>query len=242
MKTDRARVPENDRSPAPKQSFQEALHRPEQKKPLPAVQGQGPGQGKEARPQPVATGLRAHSAAVQILAAGDRTHRALKEARGKHEATAETLVTRREELGGRVQRGAEERILERLKLEADPERTPSAAPAEPPRGTPPTEGRNGAQAVGERGPAPLQAPAGTSATSAVELVQKIEVWVKSSRPTLALTVGGPLAAEVTVERTGPGRVSLALRGNHGPPSHSDVRAVRDALEARGLRLTSVRIA
>lgn len=238
MKTDRASVPENDRSPAPKQSFQDAIRRPEPKKPPPAVPP--PGQGKEARPLPVASGLRAHSVAVQILAAGDRTHRALKEARGKHEATAETLVNRREELGAKVHRGAEERILERVKQEADPERTPSTAPTEAQRATPTAEGRTGAPAVGERGPA--QGPAGTSATSAVELVQKIEVWVKSSRPTLALTVGGPLAAEVTVERTGPGRVSLALRGNNGPPSHSDVRAVRDALEARGLRLTSVRIA
>ncbi|WP_375760145.1 hypothetical protein [Corallococcus exercitus] len=73
--------------------------------------------------------------------------------------------------------------------------------------------------------------------STLALIEKIEVFVKSQRPALGLSLRGPLEATVEVERTGPREVALRIQGRHGPVPTEDVARLRDALEARGLRLS-----
>jgi hypothetical protein len=55
-----------------------------------------------------------------------------------------------------------------------------------------------------------------------------------------MSVGWPLPATVEVERTAPREVALRIQGKHGPLAHEDLARIRDALEARGLRLRSLR--
>jgi hypothetical protein len=65
--------------------------------------------------------------------------------------------------------------------------------------------------------------------------------VKSQRPALSLSLRGALDATVEVERTGPREVALRIiQGRNGPLPSEDVARLREALEARGLRLRSLR--
>jgi len=74
--------------------------------------------------------------------------------------------------------------------------------------------------------------------AAVELIEKIEVFVKSQRPALAMRLGGALEATVEVERTGPREVALRIQGRRGPLPSEDLARIRDALAARGLKLSA----
>ncbi|WP_223633892.1 hypothetical protein [Corallococcus sp. EGB] len=88
--------------------------------------------------------------------------------------------------------------------------------------------------AGSTGPA---SPPVTQVESTLALIERIEVFVKSQRPALGLSLRGPLEATVEVERTGPREVALRIQGRHGPVPTEDVARLRDALEARGLRLS-----
>ena len=79
------------------------------------------------------------------------------------------------------------------------------------------------------------------AKATVALVERIETFVKSQRPGLALTVGGGLDARVEVERTGRNEVALRISGTKGPPSPEDLTRIRDEMQARGLRLSSIHV-
>lgn len=182
----------------------------------------------------LAAGVKQAHGIRELVAAGDRTARTLQRARTGHEAQEQGLGERRDHFGAREQVHGNQRAAERIAAELG--RGPAEERALPVISAQPTaHGFGGAQQPG------TPAPPATRVEAAMELVTKIEVWLKSTRPALTLGVAGALNSEVTVERTGPGRVSLSFRGKNGPPSHSDVRAVRDALERRGLLLTSVRI-
>ena len=74
--------------------------------------------------------------------------------------------------------------------------------------------------------------------AAVELIEKIEVFVKSQRPALAMRLGGALEATVEVERTGTREVALRIQGKRGPLPQEDLARIRDALAARGLKLSA----
>jgi hypothetical protein len=74
----------------------------------------------------------------------------------------------------------------------------------------------------------------------LHLIEKIELFVQLQRPALRMSVGWPLPATVEVERTAPREVALRIQGKHGPLAHEDLARIRDALEARGLRLRSLR--
>lgn len=78
------------------------------------------------------------------------------------------------------------------------------------------------------------------AEAALELIERIEVFVKSQRPALSLSLRGALEATVEVERTGPREVALRIQGRSGPVPSETLTHLRDALEARGLRLRSLR--
>lgn len=70
------------------------------------------------------------------------------------------------------------------------------------------------------------------------LVERIERFVRSGRPSLALTLRGGIRGHLVVERVGPGAVSLRLSSPR-PPSASELGDLRHALEARGLSVRSL---
>jgi hypothetical protein len=79
-----------------------------------------------------------------------------------------------------------------------------------------------------------------AATSAIELVERIEVIVRENRPGLRLRVTeGALAGEVEIIRVGRGEVALSLQGRSAPVNASELERLRDELRTRGIRLTRV---
>ncbi|RKH58839.1 hypothetical protein [Corallococcus llansteffanensis] len=117
--------------------------------------------------------------------------------------------------------------------------TPSSTRTDSPAGSAPlasvTEGRGAAVGAGPASSTPV-----AQVESMLALIEKIEVFVKSQRPALGLSLRGSLEATVEVERTGPREVALRIQGRHGPVPTEDVARLRDALEARGLRLSVLR--
>ncbi|HVE84832.1 MAG TPA: hypothetical protein VND93_18375 [Myxococcales bacterium] len=75
--------------------------------------------------------------------------------------------------------------------------------------------------------------------SALQLVERIEVLLRSGQPRLELSVGGQFHARVLLERTGPGEVAVTIRGRYGPPPPDELARVRDQLRNRGLKLSSL---
>lgn len=73
----------------------------------------------------------------------------------------------------------------------------------------------------------------------LELIEKIEVFVKSQRPALAMRLGGTLDATVEVERTGEREVALRIQGRRGGFPQKDLARIRDALAERGLKLSAL---
>ena len=136
------------------------------------------------------------------------------------------------------------RELERsLRSEARPAQVqappPSHARSDSPTASAPlaslAEGRSAAAGTGPVSETPV-----AQVESTLALIEKIEVFVKSQRPALGLSLRGSLDATVEVERTGPREVALRIQGRHGPVPTEDVARLRDALEARGLRLSVLR--
>jgi len=125
---------------------------------------------------------------------------------------------------------------------------PRALPASPEQQRPAQEpaSREGPQpAVGPAtgGSAPHEAPlASTRAEAAMALIERIDVFVKSQRPALSMSLRGHLEATVEVERTGPREISLRIQGHRGPVAAEDLSRLRDALEARGLKLRALHTA
>jgi hypothetical protein len=87
------------------------------------------------------------------------------------------------------------------------------------------------------------APAPTSRVeSALQLVERIAVFLRSGRPQLELSVGGQLQAEVMLERTGPREVAVTVRGRNGPPPAQELARVREEMRRRGLTVSSLTFA
>jgi len=82
----------------------------------------------------------------------------------------------------------------------------------------------------------------TRAPAAVELVRRIETFLKSERPALALTIGGTLNARVELERTGRQQVAVKVAGTNGPPPPGEIARIREEIAARGLKLSSLSVA
>jgi hypothetical protein len=153
----------------------------------------------------------------------------------------------------RVEHRVCELISRELARELHGEPTPAATAraatplAEPARGATPSEGLalsgEARLTVSSAGTASAEAPSPTvQVQAAMELIEKIELFVRSQRPALRMSLGGPLAATVEVERTGPREVSLRIQGHGGPLAQEELARIRDGLEARGLRLHSLRTA
>lgn len=131
-------------------------------------------------------------------------------------------------------------------------REPRAEPVAP-RSTPPSPGPEtqaslpsgealsavGGARPGGAGGAALETPAPElRVQAALELIEQIEVFVKSQRPALAMRLGGALDATVEVERTGEREVSLRIQGRRGRLPQKDLARIRDELSARGLKLSA----
>lgn len=94
-------------------------------------------------------------------------------------------------------------------------------------------------------PGNVGAPAGAAQAEAegrvqraLALVERIERFVRSGRPSLALTLRGTVPGRLEVQRVAPGAVALRLSSAR-PPSASELGELRHALEARGLSVRSL---
>ena len=132
---------------------------------------------------------------------------------------------------------------------AEPTPPPTARTAPPPlessRGLAPAEGLTGGGelrlAGNVAGPSAPDSPDPQLRVEAtLQLIQKIELFVHSQRPALRMSLNGALSATVEVERTGPREVALRIQGRHGPLAQEELARIRERLEARGLRLRSLR--
>jgi hypothetical protein len=127
-----------------------------------------------------------------------------------------------------------DRILEIIGREFSPEAAPPGAPTrvlahvQPPAPPPP-----------HVAPEP---PHQAKAAQATALIERIELFVRSQRPGLALTLNNSLGAHVEISRVGPREVALRLVGHQGPPTPEAVSRIREALRARGLKVSALEVA
>ncbi|WNG28149.1 hypothetical protein F0U62_32200 [Cystobacter fuscus] len=238
-------VPEKDR-------FQELMRRapPEPvKRPPPGAQGvRSPGMlargslGARATPGPLQVAPRGAFASAEQL--GQVRQGLSAEAHRLGEVRGEAHQTNQE----RVHQRLTALLARELARQSPPEpvmgKGESAArgaeplPAEPPdaRPTPPGTRLEG-------GPGPVTTGASSSGETRVqatlELIEKIEVFVRSQRPALAMRLGGALEATVEVERTGPREVALRIQGHRGPLPRENLARIQEELAARGLRLRAL---
>lgn len=179
----------------------------------------------------------------------------LGQARQTMHGEALRLRTARTESQTIAQEKTEHRLSELISRELSrdfrvelPPQLPSRAVPPPPessRGPAPTEGL---AAAGESRPDTRLAGMATpdspdpqlKVQATLQLIERIELFVQSQRPALRMNLGSPLSATVEVERTAPREVSLRIQGRHGPLAQEELAHIRDALEARGLRLRSLR--
>ena len=122
-----------------------------------------------------------------------------------------------------------------------PRSTPPSPGPDTPTALPSAEGLSAAGGArpGGAGGAALETPAPEiRVQAALELIEQIEVFVKSQRPALAMRLGGALDATVEVERTGEREVSLRIQGRRGRVPQKDLERIRDELSARGLKLSA----
>ncbi|MGZ6077519.1 MAG: hypothetical protein ACXWK6_06915 [Myxococcaceae bacterium] len=101
-------------------------------------------------------------------------------------------------------------------------------------------------------PVEVSGPVGAGATGAVgspsipeqrieramALVERIEHFVRSGRPALALTLRGPVPGRLELQRVAPGAISIRLSSAR-PPSSDALGELRQALEARGLSVRTL---
>jgi hypothetical protein len=79
------------------------------------------------------------------------------------------------------------------------------------------------------------------AAQAVALIERIETFVKSQRPAIAMTLNNSLGARVEIEKLGPGRIALRLVGQNGPPTPETVSRIREELRSRGLEVGALSV-
>jgi hypothetical protein len=180
----------------------------------------------------------------------------LGQARQTMHGEALRLRTARTEAQTMGQEKTEHRLSELISRELSRElhgeslpHLPSRATLPPPessssRGAAPTESLAAAgeprPAIHLAGMASPEAPDTQAKVRAtLQLIEKIELLVQTQRPALRMSLGSPLSAMVEVERTAPREVALRIQGRHGPLAQEDLARIRDALEARGLRLRSL---
>ncbi|MEW6433099.1 MAG: hypothetical protein AB1730_16470 [Myxococcota bacterium] len=218
--------------------------------PLPATAKPGPAAGKPAASMtgPTVTGPSVAAQATVARAAGAQR----QVARQRVEAEAERLTTVRAGHHQAVAR-SESRSVETLASAAEKvdarvlalivKELESAFEGEPPHVGRAANGDGQATPFRAEAPPPVKAAGPPArAEQAVALIERIETFVRSSRPALALTLNNSLGARVEIERLGPGRIALKLIGRQGPPSPDAVSRIREELRARGLQVGALSVA
>ncbi|MCE9673932.1 hypothetical protein LY474_39670 [Myxococcus stipitatus] len=167
------------------------------------------------------------------------------------------LSTVRDEAGARHEERTEHRLTELVVRELSreltrgmtpPRREPRTEP--PPLPLAPVHADTGVDAVtgtprpqvstaGTPGPAEVEPPT-ARVDAALELIERIEAFVKSQRPALSMSLRGTLDATVEVERTGPREVALRIQGRGAPVPEATLVRLREALTTRGLKLSTLR--
>ncbi|MCY1035469.1 hypothetical protein OV207_28765 [Corallococcus sp. BB11-1] len=259
----------HEKVPPEKEAFQQVLQQTSQRRgprgppgslPPPGTVAVGRPPGSRPTLPPGTTGLTARIPSARALASVVSTARSalgspetLRQARqGMHMETQRLGTVRHEaQVEGREQ--ASHRASELIARELERSFRAEPRPAPPP--VPPSHARADSPGEGAARTASTEArnltagPSGSAGASdtpvaqvesTLALIEKIEVFVKSQRPALGLSLRGALEATVEVERTGPREVALRIQGRHGPLPTEDVTRLRDALEARGLRLSVLR--
>jgi len=220
------------------------LRPPSSTAPLPTGTGRLP--GTALAPSPVLATSRSALASPENLG----------QARQTMNSEALRLRTTRTEAQTLTQEKTEHRLCELIsrelsrELRTEPPPSPGSRAAPPPpeasRGPSPTESLppSGAEprlAVHSAGtPPPDSADAQLKVQATLQLIERIELFVQSQRPALRMSLGSPLSATVEVERTAHREVALRIQGRPGPLAQGDLARIRDTLEARGLRLRSLR--
>ncbi len=142
-------------------------------------------------------------------------------ARAEAHESSRAQVTARTERGQHLEECAEVRVVEHIVRELNFE--------PPPRMLQPTP-------VQLQGESKTQNLPPIRAAQAIALIERIDVFVKSQRPALALTLNHSLGAHAEIERIGPKEVSLKLKGHGGPLATQTIDLIRAELKARGLKV------
>lgn len=166
-------------------------------------------------------------------------------ARAEANAKAENLVELRSQHGEKAQAKYDSRLVDlicaELKAEFGNELSrPQAANSDRPVPAPvPSQPQATVTPITQ---ASAKQEAALKAASAVQLIEKIEAFVKSQRPGIALTLDGSLGARVEIERLGPKEVALRVVGKNGPPAPEDIGRIREEMRARGLKVGALSVA
>ncbi len=152
--------------------------------------------------------------------------------RSEHAQTAEALTLARAQRREASVDRAEARIIDFITRELAQDPLPRAVEPAPGHALQPAPAS----------PPKAEAAPEAKAAQAVALIEKIERFVRSQRPGLALTLNNSLGAHVEIERIGPKEIALRLVGHRGPPSAEAVSRIREALRARGLRVAALSVA
>lgn len=183
---------------------------------------------------------------AELGASSTRAHlhteaKRLETVRAHHDATAQTATTQRTEATGHSESATTTRMVELIVKELVEafETAPGGA----------AHGRIGNPVQPLATPVELPFATGqrpqvpeVRAAQAVALIERIDTFVKSQRPALALTLNNSLGARVEIEKLGPGRIALRLVGQNGPPSAESVSRIREELSARGLKIGALSVA
>jgi hypothetical protein len=167
---------------------------------------------------------------LRITAEADR----LSEVRAQHAEVAQTRTLHRSEQLEGVSDKLNDRVVDLIANELVTSMTPPPAQAEANNVVPINAYAAGAQQ--ERSADPK-----TRSEQATALIEKIETFVKSQRPALALTLNNSLGLKVEIERLGPKEVALRLVGHRGPPTPDTVARIREEITARGLKVGALSI-
>ncbi|MDX2011849.1 MAG: hypothetical protein SFW67_16770 [Myxococcaceae bacterium] len=180
------------------------------------------------------------------------TSQQLSTARAHHVATSDKLATARLSHHETQEHQTATRVIDLIVKELVSEFEPKASsklgnplqPVTAPDVPFPLEGR--ATLTATAAPSASSAPSMSAtpeakAAQAVALIERIETFVKSTRPALAMTLNNSLGARVEIEKLGPGRIALKLVGQNGPPTPETVSRIRDELRARGLEVGALSV-
>jgi hypothetical protein len=171
--------------------------------------------------------------ASQTASAAEKTvEAALTSARRSMLSETSRLQTARSESVAQDPEPVAGRVLELILRELD-----GALPGEPRK----TVRADAVAAADGAGHARTSPPLPSRAQAVMDLIDHIDLLVRSHRPTLVFSMNSTFAARIEVEKTGPNEVALRIQGWRGPPPPDEISRIRETLRARGLRLSSLSV-